>query len=147
MEIYSEAWRKISDTLPPLIRNTIIVSFVFGEGLHDIVGILEIDNDWHINLDAPGYWGWTLIAMVVLFPFVAIWAVVIRPWLGLNSAYDRAEEYIRIMKMAMREAQMTKAEQKYQWRAAMQKLADDFKVYAQPPPVNALGLPDAKDKN
>ena len=51
------------------------------------------------------------------------------------SNRERAEEYMDIMKLGVREAGLSATDQKFFWRSVMSKLMESFNVGVSPPPA------------
>ena len=54
--------------------------------------------------------------------------------LNIRDPFAQAREYITVIKIAMNEARLSRAEQSFQWRAVFRKLADELEVGAVPKP-------------
>ena len=143
MKDLSEWWRQISEYLPPWARVTFLSSVPIGEGLHQLANLLHPSIDYA----AVSEWGWPIFGMFIAFPPVFLWRIFGRRILRVPDTFEMAQEYILIIKMALKEAGLSKTEQQFQWRAVIQKLADEIRVGVKPPPVADLDLSMALDRS
>jgi hypothetical protein len=129
-------WRQISEYLPTWARVTGLASVAVGEGLRNLANLT------HPPVDYPSVspWGWTIFGMFIAFPCVFAWRLAGRRLGGAPDPYEAARQYIQVIKLTMAAANLSKAEQQFQWRAVMRKLADELRVGAPPPPLRELGL-------
>jgi hypothetical protein len=105
-----------------------------GEGLSRLANLFHPPFDYASV--AP--WDWAIFGMFICFPPVWLWRTGQRIWAGGTNNYDRAQQYISIIKLAMKEAKLSRTEQMFQWRAVFAKLANEFRVGAAPPSGDAL---------
>jgi len=131
-------WRIVSENLPHWVRVTLLASAVVGEGVRQLVNFLHPLMDHAavgnlVDYAAVSPWGWTIFGMAICFPIAMAWRLFGRKLFKVANTYEAASEYIRVIKLAMVEAKLSKTEQQFQWRAVMQKLADELRVGEKPP--------------
>ena len=78
--------------------------------------------------------------MFVAYPSVFLWRTIGRKLLNTRDPFEAAREYIQVIKLAMHEAQLSKAERLYQWRSVFQKLRDELHVGVRPQPLTQAEL-------
>jgi hypothetical protein len=132
-------WRIISEYLPPWARLAVLWAVPVGVGLN------ELCRMFHPNVDygSVDLWGWPILGLFVTFPCAFVSRFISRTIFKHRSLYEAAEEYIRIIRMAMVEAKLSKMEQQFQWRAVMAKLASEIQVGNKPPAIETLDLEPA----
>jgi hypothetical protein len=122
--------RRCMALLPAWARVTLIGSAIAGECLRSVVTLfrpaLDKDLDGVVNVrDFPVY-GWWFLGILICFPSVWFFRFLRRLFQPRLSPYERAEEYIAIIKLALRESGLSRAEAQFQWRSVLEGLAKSF---------------------
>jgi hypothetical protein len=129
--------RRLLQIAPRWALWTIMGSAVTGEFLRVIWPSLGLVP--HLTKLPPQEW--TVIGMVLCFPPTWIWRAVTKS----QNPYAHAADYIKVLNEAMQLAELTKAEQKFQWRAVFSKLSDSFKLDAAPPSPQEVAAAVSQD--
>jgi hypothetical protein len=135
MDDFDISWRKLLNICPRWVRVCVPASVLVGACLNVLAKLFNGGFTNMLNLQNLSLYDWPLIGCVLVFPAAFVW----RQYTGaMNSPLDRAEEYVRIIKLGMREAELSKTDKKFVWRSMMLKLVQDFQVSASPPPVHEI---------
>lgn len=137
-------WRKALGLAPRWVRYSLVSSAIAGECLevaNKIVfgsmktSIFFLKDVTPINLEP---YEWPFVGILLVMPVVFLFHTLSRLIFG-PSQFEKAEEYIAVMKMAVASAGYTPVQAKVFWGTALGKLAKEFSVDASPPdPKNLI---------
>lgn len=135
-------WRKVLVAVPRWVRHALVASIIVGECLHVIAKVLapvvNTDAKSIVDLSAVAAHEWPLLGMIVTMPVAFCWHMILQRARG-QTPFERAEEYIAILKIAAAAASLSGPQAKFFWNSALAKLANEFSVGSEPPNPKTLG--------
>ena len=135
-------WRKMLAIAPRWVRFALVGSIVMGECVRVLAKVLAPMIDAHtrtiVDFSAVTVYEWPLLGILVTMPVAFSWHVLGKHFRG-ETPFERAEEYISIMKMAAAAASLSSTQAKFFWHSALGKLAAEFSVGSAPPDPKSLG--------
>jgi hypothetical protein len=123
------------------MKASLAASLITGECLHALAQVFEPIIQSHlsgiVNIASIGQFQWLMIGFPLAMPVAFAWHTWrVRFWGA--TALEKAEEYIAVLKLGVREANLPKAQQNLYWNAALSRLARDFSVGSMPPGPEAV---------
>jgi hypothetical protein len=125
-------FRKLLNSGPRWVRYSAAAALIIGVFLQTVV---KSYPDVLARFALITKWEWVVVGLVISFPPAFLWQILKKLMRLPLSNRERAEEYIDIMTLGMREAGLSASDQKFFWRSAMSKLMESFNVGASPPPA------------
>jgi hypothetical protein len=134
----AELYRKALAVAPRWVRWSFLTSLIVGEILQVIDKILFNGNIW-LSIDPAklDQHEWVLLGIALTMPPSFLWHIMRRARGGLTP-YEKAEEYIAILKLVSDDAHRTPAQKQLFWSGILSRLADEFAVGKPPPDAKAL---------
>ena len=154
MTQFADQITKAVGAVQPWARRAVAVSIIVGSLLEAIVTAsnvtLKIFLGPSVSLEKIGTIGWQAVGFAAVFPIAWLWHKIV-PLSTTERKEDSVRAYVALLNAAMKEAGLSKADQKLVWRAAFAKLAQDFSIDAKLPSqeqfikdaLSGKGAPDA----
>ena len=134
----AELYRKALALAPRWVRWSLLASLIVGEILQVIDKIL-FNGNLRLAIDPTklNQHEWMLLGIALTMPPSLLWRAIRRARGGLTP-YEKAEEYIAILKLVSDDAHRTQSEKQTFWSTILSRLADEFAVGESPPNAKAL---------
>lgn len=130
--------RRLINSGPRWVRAAVISSIVIGLFLQIVVKLTAprlpiIYNISSSTLNSLAWYEWAIIGCMLAFPSAFMWRMIKLVLRIPHSNREKAEEYIEIMKLGLKEGGLSAIDERFYWRSMMSKLMDLFNVGADPP--------------